>query len=150
MKIYIGSDHAGFEAKKELRTFFEKSEIRFEDVGPYQYNEEDDYPEYAFKVGEKVAHDKTAMGILICGSGVGVTVAANKVRGIRAVAGVNIQTVKMSRIDGNANVLGLSARNMSVNEMKKVILAWLKTDFSGEKRHQRRVDQIAAYERKNE
>ena len=146
MKIILGGDHAGFETKEKLRTFFEKKGWRYEDVGPYVYDKNDDYPDYAFKVGEKVSHDQDFRGILVCGSGVGVVVAANKVKGVRAVAASDEYTAEMSRKDGNSNVLGLSERNMPFAKIQKIISVWLKTEFSNEERHKRRVNKIARYE----
>lgn len=148
MKIYLGSDHAGFEAKEKLRTLFEKQGIRYEDIGAYQFDKDDDYPDFAFKLAEKVAHDKASRGILVCGSGVGVTVAANKVNGIRAVAASDEYSAKMSRIDGDSNVLGLSGRHTPFPKMKKIVLTWLKTEFSNAPRHKRRINKISAYESK--
>lgn len=146
MKIYLGSDHAGFEAKEKLREFFQKKGWRYEDVGPYLFNKDDDYPEFAFKVAEKVAHDGESKGILICGSGAGVVIAANKVKGIRAVSVNDVKSAKLTREHNDANVLGLSGWNMPFPKMTSIITAWLNTPFSNADRHRRRINKISTYE----
>ena len=145
VKIFIGSDHAGFDAKEKLKQYFEKKKIMYKDLTPVRY-EGDDYPEAAFAVSTAVAGVHDGRGILVCGSGEGITIAANKVRGIRAVAAYDAYTAKMSRLHNDANVLGLSGWHFTQPQLHKIVLIWLKTAFSGEKRHVRRIMEIAAYE----
>lgn len=148
MKIYLGSDHAGFKVKEKLKKFFEKKNIDYEDLGAEKYEEKDDYPDYAFKVAKKVSKDKGSRGILICGSGMGMEIAANKVKGIRAVAPYDEYSAKMSRLDNDANVIGLRGRRFPFEKIKRIVSVWLKTDFSKAKRHKRRINKISSYERK--
>ena len=144
--IYLGGDHAGFFVKEKLKEFLEGKHIDYQDLGPYEYNEKDDYPDYAFKVGEKVAKNKGSRGILICGSGLGVSVAANKVKGIRAVSAYDEYSARMSRIDGDSNVLGLSGEHIHFLKIKRIVSIWLSTPFSKALRHSRRISKISKYE----
>ncbi len=146
-KVFLGSDHAGFEAKENLKKYLDKKKISYEDLSPVKY-EGDDYPEAAFAVATAVASGSGAKGIIVCGSGEGVAIAANKVCGIRAVTMTNVQLAKMSRLHNDANVLGLSEWYLSPVKMKKIVLTWLKTPFSRERRHVRRIKEIAMYETK--
>ncbi len=146
--VYIGGDHAGFFVKEKLKEFLEGKDIDYQDLGPYKYNKKDDYPDYAFKVGEKVSKNKNSKGILICGSGLGVSVAANKVKGIRAVSAYDEYSAKMSRIDGDSNVLGLSGKHIPFSKIRRIVSVWLSTEFSGAVRHKRRISKISKYERK--
>ena len=143
--VFLGSDHAGFKAKENLKKYLDNKKISYEDLSPVKCDG-DDYPESAFAVATAVASDSRAKGILVCGSGEGVAIAANKVRGIRAVTVTNVQLAKMSRLHNDANVLGLSGWYLSIVQIKKIVDIWLKTPFSGEKRHQRRIKEIEAYE----
>ena len=145
-KVILGSDHAGFAMKEKLKSHFLRHDIPYHDLGPYKLNKNDDYPDYAFKVASSVAQKKGTKGILICGSGAGVVIAANKVKGIRAVAVNNRYEAKMSRSHNDANVLGLSGRELSFPKLKDLVMVWLKTPFSNESRHKRRLTKIAAYE----
>src|SRR3989344_66801 len=145
LNVFLGSDHAGFKAKEQLREYLTKKKIAYEDLSPVKY-EGDDYPAAAFAVATAVAADARARGILVCGSGEGVAIAANKVRGIRAVTVTDTQLAKMSRLHNDANVLGLSEWYLSIAQIKKITDVWLKTPFSGGKRHLRRIKEITAYE----
>lgn len=145
-EIYIGGDHAGFEVKEKIKRHLNEIGVRFLDLGPAKYDKNDDYPDYAFKVGEAVAKNN-GRGILICGSGSGVTIAANKVRGIRAVAAYDEMIAKLSREHADTNILCLSAWNTSFGKIKNIIDVWLRTKFSNESRHKRRIEKIKRYER---
>jgi len=140
-KIYLGSDHAGFEVKEKLKKYLDQKQIPCEDLGAYSLTPVD-YPDYALPVARKVAKEKNAKGILICGTGAGMVMAANKVKGIRAAAGYDEYSAKMSRRDNDANILGLRARFCPFTKIKKIVSAWLNTPFSGEERHQRRINKI--------
>jgi RpiB/LacA/LacB family sugar-phosphate isomerase len=146
MKIAIGSDHAGYKTKEAIKPLLKKLNHTYQDFGG---NSEDsvDYPDYAFKVAEAVASGLYERGILICGSGLGMAIAANKVKGIRAVTAHNETTAEMSRRHNDANILCLGARILSQAEVKKIIKAWLAAPFEGG-RHTPRVDKISAYEKK--
>jgi ribose 5-phosphate isomerase B len=139
--IYIGSDHAGFNLKKYLKLFLTKSGFEVFDMGNENYEPGDDYPEYSIKVAEKV-RDTSYPGILICGSGVGACIAANKVKGIRAVDAADVPIARQSREHINTNILCLGQNYISADLAKKIVRAWLETGFSSEERHRRRVDQI--------
>lgn len=146
MKVIIASDHAGFRLKEKIKKYLKRKKIEFEDFGTDSLQSVD-YPDYAIKVAKAVARNKDHRGLLICGTGTGMTIAANKVKGIRAVAAYDAYSAKMSRIDNDANVLGLRGRFFPFEKIKRIISVWLDTPFSGEKRHKRRIKKIAAYER---
>lgn len=147
MKVIIASDHAGFKLKEKIKKYLERKKIEFEDFGTDSLQSVD-YPDYAIKVAREVAKDKDSRGILICGTGAGMTIAANKVKGIRAVAAYDAYSAKMSRIDNDTNVLGLRGRFFPYEKVKKIISVWLNTQFGGMERHKRRIKKIADYERK--
>ncbi|MFH1575635.1 MAG: ribose 5-phosphate isomerase B [Candidatus Nealsonbacteria bacterium] len=146
-KIYIGSDHAGFLMKEKLKKYFDEKLIPYEDLGTYS-QEPVDYPDYALQVAKKVAKEKDAKGILICGTGTGMVIAANKVKGIRAATAYDEYSARMSREDNNANVLGLRARFCPFKKIKKIVDIWIATPFSGEAKHQRRINKIKEMESK--
>jgi ribose 5-phosphate isomerase B len=147
MRVMLASDHAGLRLKEKVKKYLARKKIEYEDLGTKSFKSVD-YPDYALKVAEKVAKNKNTRGILVCGTGTGMTIAANKVKGIRAVAAYDVYSAKMSRIDNDTNVLGLRGRFFPFEKMKKIITVWLDTPFSGEKRHKRRIKKIGDYERK--
>lgn len=147
MRVIIASDHAGLRLKEKVKKYLARKKIEYEDLGTNSFKSVD-YPDYALKVAEKVAKNKNTRGILVCGTGTGMTIAANKVKGIRAVAAYDAYSAKMSRIDNDTNVLGLRGRFFPFEKVKKIITVWLDTPFSGEKRHKRRIKKIRDYERK--
>jgi ribose 5-phosphate isomerase B len=146
MKVYISADHAGFELKKKIIGYLKDQHYQTVDLGPKKYNPKDDYPDFAFKMGEKTAQNKNSRGILICRSGIGMSIAANKVKGIRAALCMEELQAEKAREHNNANVLVLAADFINFKEMKKIIKKFLETEFSGEKRHIRRLAKIRAYE----
>ena len=145
MKVVIGADHAGYEDKEKIKKQFDEMGIEYEDVGTNS-TESVDYPVYAQKVAEKVANGEGELGILVCGSGNGMQIAANKIHGIRAALAWNEETARLARQHNNANVLSVPARMISFEEVSKVIKAFLEADFEGG-RHARRVDEIRAMEK---
>jgi ribose 5-phosphate isomerase B len=147
MRVIIASDHAGLRLKERVKRYLKRKKIEYEDLGTDSFTSVD-YPDYALKVAEKVVKNKNTRGILVCGTGTGMTIAANKVKGIRAVAAYDAYSAKMSRIDNDTNVLGLRGRFFPYEKIKKIITVWLDTPFSGEKRHKRRIKKIGDYERK--
>ncbi len=147
MKVIIASDHAGFRLKEKIKNYLRRRKIEFEDFGTDSLQAVD-YPDYAIKVAKAVAKNKDHRGILICGTGTGMTIAANKVNGIRAVAAYDTYSAKMSRIDNDTNILGLRGRYFPYERIRKIISVWLDTPFSGERRHKKRLKKIANYERK--
>ena len=144
--IYIGSDHAGFEAKKKIKEYLNERKINYDDIGPSEYKEGDDYPDYAFKVAIQVAKNKGSKGILVCGSGAGMVIAANKVKGIRAVEAYDKYTARKSREHNDANVLALGARNSKFSSIKNIVDVWINCDFKDVERHRRRLKEISRYE----
>lgn len=151
--IYLGADHAGFELKEKIKAYLKKKKQSVRDLGAWTFNKDDDYPDFAIPVAEMVVKTDSK-GIVFCGSAEGVCIAANKVKGARAVAPRDVQTAIFSRAHNDANVLCLaggktvdkSSMGMSFPAAKKIIDAWLKTDFSGETRHVRRLNKIERYE----
>ncbi len=146
MKIYIGADHAGFKLKEAMKPLLKQMGFDFEDLGNTKYVEHDDYPIFAFKVAKAVAKTKS-FGILFCGSSQGVCIAANKVKGIRAVAVNTVKDAYFSRIHNDANVLCLSGWNIKKTLAEKIIKTWLTTLFSNEERHKRRIQMITNHEK---
>ncbi len=144
--IYIGSDHAGFDLKNEIFEYLKKAGYKVKDLGNKVYEKGDDYPDFAFKVAKKVA-GKDTMGILFCGSGVGVCISANKVRGIRAVNASNIKLAEVSRKHNDSNILCLGQDFVGPELSKEIIDVWLNTPFSGINRHKGRVEKIQIFER---
>jgi ribose 5-phosphate isomerase B len=143
MKIALASDHAGFELKEAIKAFLEDYEIV--DFGSYT-NDSVDYPDPGFAASRAVADKSCDRGILVCGSGIGMSIVANKVPGIRAALCQTVQFAKLSRQHNNANVLVLSGRFISRYLAKDIIEAWLTTDFEAG-RHQKRLDKIHKNER---
>ena len=144
MKIAIAADHAGFEEKEKVKKTLDDLGVEYTDMGT---NSPDsvDYPDYARKVGEAVVKGEFDKGILVCGSGTGMAIAANKVPGIRAAVAWNEEIARLSRQHNNANVLSLAARFIPDEEQAKIVKAWLETDFEGG-RHERRVEKIEQIE----
>jgi ribose 5-phosphate isomerase B len=147
-KLYIGSDHAGFKLKNSLKPYLIKLGYDFIDLGNLKYQKDDDYPDYAKLVAEKVAKENTK-GILFCGTGHGACIAANKIKGIRAVTVNNIKDAIKTREHNDANILCLSGWNLKPDLAKKIIRTWLKTKFSNAKRHKRRIAKIKKLEKCN-
>jgi ribose 5-phosphate isomerase B len=147
-KLYIASDHGGFKLKEKIKDYLNKQGVEYEDLGTHGGDLEDDYPDYALKVGKKVSKGKGNQGILICGSGSGMAMAVNKVKGIRASMAYDTYSAKMARVDNDANVLCLRERYFAPANAKKIVAIWLNTEFSGLARHKRRIGKISKYERK--
>src|SRR3989344_4242475 len=141
MKINIGADHAGFELKEKLKAYLTKNYSVY-DLGNLIYDKNDDYPKYASKVAKAVAKNKNSFGILICGSGQGVCIAANKIKGIRAALAENIRDAKLSRKDDDANILCLQGRVLNFHNAKNIINGFLKAKFSNANKYKRRINQI--------
>lgn len=139
--IYIGSDHAGFKLKTYLKKYLLKIGYKPVDMGNEKYEPGDDYPDYAHEVAKKVS-ETNGRGIILCDSGVGVCIAANKVKGIRAVNAVSPIIAQMSRKHNNTNILCMGQNYIKPNLAKKILKVWLETEFTQEERHHRRVDKI--------
>ena len=139
-KICISSDHAGFNTKEFIKEQIIKSKISITDLGPFT-SKSVDYPDYAKKVSNRVSKKKSEIGILVCGSGTGMSISANKTRGIRAAVGYNLRSTQLSRQHNNANILCLGSRLTKKNIIKKIVSIFLKTKFEGG-RHKRRINKI--------
>ncbi|MCR4330414.1 MAG: RpiB/LacA/LacB family sugar-phosphate isomerase [Patescibacteria group bacterium] len=144
MKIYIASDHAGFELKEKLKMFLADNGYEAVDAGAYQYDESDDYPDFVVSAAQSVSREPLSRGIILGGSGQGEAIAANRVDGVRAALyyGGPLDIVKLSRTHNDANVLSLAARFMNEEEAKEATKLFLETPFSDEERHQRRIKKI--------
>jgi ribose 5-phosphate isomerase B len=143
--IYVGADHRGFRLKEEVDRWLDSQQYESRDLGAKEYDKEDDYPDIAIKLAETVAIE-SGRGILICGSGAGASVAANKVKGVRAGLCTSEKQVKAARNDDDINVLCLSADAVSVEDNLKIVSVFLATLFSSEERHVRRINKIKEYE----
>ena len=142
-KIILAADHAGFELKEKLKEVLKENELSFDDLSP-ELVPEDDYPDIAFKAAKKVAREK-ARGVLICGTGIGMCMAANKVKGVRAAMAYDETTARLSRQHNDANILCLGGRTTDELTAKKILKTWLSTRFL-EGRHLTRVEKISKYE----
>ena len=146
MRIFIGADHRGFELKEKLKQWMSENSISFQDVGAHELDPSDDYPVFAQKVAESVSSDietgKDTRGIVICGSGVGVDIVANKFRGIRCGLGMNIEQVKSARADDDINVLALASDETDEQNARVMVKTFLETAFDPSKRHTRRLKEI--------
>ena len=145
MKIAIAADHAGYQEKEQLKPLLTELGIQFEDLGTVS-SESVDYPDYARKVAEKVARGEADQGLLVCGSGTGMAIAANKVPGVRAAVAWNEEIARLARAHNDANVLSLAARCTPFEELGKIVRAWFTAKFDGG-RHSRRVDKIREIEK---
>lgn len=145
MKIYIGSDHAGYELKEKLKEYLMSLNYELEDKGAFTFVPTDDYPDFTKPVAESVASDTDSFGIILGGSGQGEQISANKVIGIRAIVyyGGNLEIVKLGREHNNANVISLGARFINEDEAKKALKIFIETPFSNEERHIRRINKIS-------
>jgi ribose 5-phosphate isomerase B len=148
MKIALGSDHAGFELKETIKHKLQSNGVMIDDRGTHSADS-CDYPDYAQAVADEVAAHRADFGILVCGTGIGMSIAANKVPGIRAARVVTESDAELSREHNDANVLTLGARIIGDDEAFKIVDKWLATPFAGG-RHGRRVDKIMAIEREEE
>lgn len=143
-KVLIASDHAGFSGKEVVKKTLDEMGVPYEDLGTYS-EESVDYPDYAERVARRVAAGESERGILVCGSGIGVSIAANKVHGIRAALAWNEETAKLSRQHNNANILTVGGRTTAPEMIGQIVHAFMTTDFDGG-RHERRIEKIAKLE----
>ncbi len=140
MKIVIGADHAGYLLKESVKTYLSANQITFSDIGTFK-EESVDYPEFAYKVANAVLQEEADMGILICGTGIGMSISANKIKGVRAAVVHNKETAELSRLHNNANVLCLGSKTTKADDALKIVDTWLNTSFEGG-RHERRIGLI--------
>jgi ribose 5-phosphate isomerase B len=147
VRVYLGSDHAGFELKATLVAALEKAGHEPVDCGPHTYHADDDYPVYVLRAAKSVISDPGSLGIVIGGSGNGEQIAANKVAGIRAAVAWTTETATLARQHNDANVLSLGARQYSTDEAVSWALAFIETPFSEDPRHVRRLAMVSEYEK---
>ena len=139
-KIYISSDHAGYKLKEVIKSHLSKKKISFQDMGPYN-DDSVDYPDFAHKVARKVKTNKNNVGILVCGSGMGMNIAANRHKNIRAAQCFNLKSTKLSRLHNDANIITLGSRLLSKKLALSCVIAFLNTKFEGG-RHLKRIKKI--------
>jgi len=141
--IYLGTDHRGYNLKEELKKFLEQEKIKFQDLGNLEYNEKDDYPDFAKKVAEKVSsNSKKDKGILICGTGIGMSIVANKFKEVRAGLCLSGYMAKRAVEEDDINILCLAADITDTGTSEKIIKEWLKAKFKNEERYKRRIKKI--------
>ena len=145
--IIIGSDHGGYKLKEEIKKYLEEKEIKYKDLGTYD-EESIDYPDIASKVSQEVQKNKENQGILICRSGIGMSIVANKFKGIRCALCHNEYTAKYSRLHNNSNILAMGADDVDINEAVCILRMWIATEFEGG-RHEERIKLIEEIEDKN-
>ena len=143
-RIALAADHAGYEEKEKIKKTLDELGVEYSDMGTAS-NDSVDYPDYARKVGEAVSKGEFDQGLLVCGSGTGMAIAANKVRGVRAAVAWSPDIARLAREHNDANVLALPARFMSEDDAVEVVRAWFNADFEGG-RHEKRVDKIRQLE----
>jgi ribose 5-phosphate isomerase B len=148
MKVAIGSDHAGFELKNKIKEFLADSGHDVLDQGTFT-PESYDYPDAAKKVARAIQRGEAERGVLVCGTGIGMSIAANKFKGIRAAVCHNVETAVLSREHNDANILALSGRGADHTQGLEIVEAWMKTEFLGG-RHARRVDKMMQFEQESE
>ena len=146
MRVYLGSDHAGFELKAVLLSQLAAAGYQVTDCGPAEYQPGDDYPPYCIATAERVVADPGSLGVVIGGSGNGEQIAANKVKGVRAALAYNAETATLARQHNDANVLGIGARMHPEEEAISIVRTFLDTPFSGDPRHVRRIGMLTRYE----
>ncbi len=139
-KIFISSDHAGFKLKEEIKSHLSKKKISFKDIGPFN-DDRVDYPDYAHKVARKVKTNKNNVGILVCGSGMGMNIAANRHKNIRAAQCFNLKSTKLSRLHNDANIITLGSRLLNKKLALNCVNTFLNTKFEGG-RHSKRIKKI--------
>jgi len=139
-KIFLSSDHAGYKLKEIIKIYLDKIMIKYIDLGPFS-NDSVDYPDYAHKVAKKVKTNKNHVGILVCGSGTGMNIAANKHKNVRAAQCFNVKSTKLSRLHNDANIITLGSRLLSKKNALKFVDVFLNTKFEGG-RHTKRIRKI--------
>ena len=144
MKIYFAGDHAGFELKKDLMEYVKGFGYEVEDLGPFTYDVNDDYPDFVIPLAKRIASEPDSRGVITAGSGQGEVMAANRIRGVRAAVyyGGRTDIVKVAREHNNAKILSIGARFCTEEQAKEAVKLWFETPFSGDERHVRRLQKI--------
>ena len=146
--IVVAADHAAVELKAEIVRLLDERGVTHEDLGPFE-TASVDYPDFAHRVADEIVSGRADRGILICGTGIGMSITANKVKGIRAALCFSKKVAKLSRTHNDANILVLSGRNKDTDDPISILDIWLETKFSNAKRHLRRIKKIKEYEDKH-
>ncbi len=146
MKIYLASDHAGLELKEKIKTYLGEKNYEVEDCGAFEFEKDDDYPDFVSAAAERVAKNEGSMGIVFGKSGAGEAIVANKIKGIRSALGFSRENVLLLRTHNDANVLALGSAFVSEKEAKELVILFLETPFSNEERHKRRIEKIKQIE----
>lgn len=149
MKVFLASDHAGFELKEEIKKHLLSLNYDAQDCGDFSQDPNDDYPVFIAKAAEKVSENENSFGIVFGKSGAGEEIVSNKFKNVRAVLGFSEENVKLSREHNNANILSLGSEFVSLEKAKSLVELFLKTPFSNDPRHERRIDEIKKIEDKN-
>lgn len=147
--VYLGADHRGYDLKEKVRVYLEEHEIKYKDLGAQVHESGDDYTVYASRVAEEVSQHHSSRGIVFCGSGVGVSVVANKFDGIRAAIGMDVEQIKKGREDDDMNVLVLAADFTDPQKATDIVDAFLSEDYEANERHERRLEHIKQIEENN-
>lgn len=147
MRVHLGCDHAGYELVQHLVKHLSAQGHDVVNHGPAEYDPEDDYPAFCFATGQAVVDDPGSLGVVVGGSGNGEQIAANKVDGVRSALAWNLETARLARQHNDANVIAVGSRQHSTQEATALVEAYLAEPFSGDPRHQRRIDQLADYEK---
>lgn len=147
MRVYLGADHAGFERKNQIKDHLEANGHEVVDCGAYEYDAHDDYPAFCIEAARRVVADEGSLGIVLGGSGNGEQIAANKVPGARCALAWSVDTATLAREHNDAQLIGIGGRMHSLEETLAIVDAFLATPWSGEERHQRRIDILGEYEK---
>jgi ribose 5-phosphate isomerase B len=146
MKIYLGADHAGFELKEKIELFLLGKNFEVEDCGAFEFDANDDYPDFISKTSLRVSEKPTSLGIVFGKSGAGECIVANKIKNIRAILGFNVENVRLAREDNDANILSLGSAFINENLAKELTMIFLQTTFTEGERHIRRINKIKELE----
>lgn len=148
MKIYLGTDHAGFELKEKIKSYLLEKNYEVEDCGAFEFDKNDDYPDFISKAAVKTSEDSQSFGIIFGKSGAGECIVANKIKNIRAILGFNTENVRLAREHNDANVLSIGSGFVDEETAKELITIFLQTQFTNEERHIRRINKIKEIENK--
>ncbi len=146
MKVYLAADHAGLELKEKMKTFLTEKGYEVTDCGAFEFEKDDDYPDFVAAAAEKVAKDEGSLGIVFGKSGAGEAIVANKIKGVRASVGFSRENVLLCRVDNDANILSLGSAFVNEEEAMQLAELFLETPFSQEERHKRRIEKITQLE----
>ena len=148
MKIYLGTDHAGFELKEKIKSYLMTQNFEVEDCGAFEFDKNDDYPDFVSKAAQKTSEDPQSFGIVFGKSGAGECIVANKIRNTRAILGFNTENVKLAREHNDANILSLGSAFINDEMAKELVKIFIQTPFTNEERHMRRINKIKEIENK--